>query len=180
MRYDTILHQVVQSQEAAKDETNYQRKLEAWIASGEAPLQVVRDAAEAAQAQKVAMTMLCEEALLFGAKGSKRLLIGWRNALPAMTGAELRASRLAWSINNMLFFFLFSMIWMYYISQGDGNVDFGGIFMTMALSHVVTPVMEWAEQQVAARGQTIARLRRTLPIADALRSKSFCRPCCVG
>ena len=98
------------------------------------------------------MAQLCQEALLVGAKGSKRLLIGWRNALPAMTGAELKASRLAWGVNNMLLFFLFALIWMYYISQGDGNIDFGGIFMTMALSHVVTPVTEWAEQQVATLG----------------------------
>jgi len=147
VRYDAILQQVVESQEAARDHA-YKRKLEAWIASGEAPLQVVRDAAEAAQAEKVAMAKLCQEALLVGAKGSKRLLLGWRNALPAMTGAELMASKLAWGVNNVLLFFLFVIIWMYYISQGDGNIDFGGIFMTMALSHVVTPILEWAEQQV--------------------------------
>ena len=32
--------------------------------------------------------------------------------------------------------------------MGDGNIDFGGIFMTMALAHVITPIIEWCEQQV--------------------------------
>jgi len=140
-RFYRFLDQVEEEDNAAKDEM-YRKKVKAWIESGQGPTPSRLAAMDEAERFNLAMAALCVDAQLSVNKRGQGLLLDWRNSVPMMTGDELFAERVAWSANYFLLSFLILMIAAYYVSLGGSEIDFGGIFMTMALAHVLTPILE--------------------------------------